>query len=61
MKVYAAMYCPCIHESAFTVLSLHMTREGAVEAVEKHKRKERRAQKIYPYVAYDTQEMEVKP
>ena len=61
MKVYAAMYCPCTYESAFMVLSLHESKDGAVKAVDKHKRKESRSRKLYPYVGYKTEEMEVKP
>lgn len=37
MKIYRALYCPCIHESAYATLSTHKTLEGAVEAVEIHK------------------------
>lgn len=36
-KVYAFMYCPCIHESAFSTVSLHKTQKGAEIAMEFHK------------------------
>lgn len=35
--VYAFMYCPCIHESAAAVISLHKTLKGAEIAMEFHK------------------------
>jgi len=37
MKVFAALYCDCTHESAYGTLSLHMTREGAEQAIKNHK------------------------
>lgn len=36
-KVFAAIHNPMIHESCFTVLSLHRTRRGAEMAMEFHK------------------------
>ena len=42
MKVYEALYCPCIHESAFMTLSIHKTKEGAIAAMNKHKEDERK-------------------
>lgn len=38
MKVFAHVYCPCIHESAEGVVSLHFTKEGAEKAMEKYKK-----------------------
>jgi len=38
MKVFAAVYCDCIYESAYGTLSLHKTREGAERAIENHKK-----------------------
>jgi hypothetical protein len=35
--VYAFMYCPCIHESAYATVSLHRTEKGAEVAMEFHK------------------------
>jgi len=32
-EVYAFMYCPCIHESAFATVSLHKTEKGAEMAM----------------------------
>lgn len=43
MKVYAALYCDCVHESAYAPLSLHTTRAGAQRAVRAHKAAERAA------------------
>ena len=43
MKVYEFLYCPCIHESGWVTVSLHITKEGALKAMKKHtseKRKE---------------------
>ena len=37
MTVYAFLYNSCIYESAFGVMSLHKTREGAEMAMEFHK------------------------
>ncbi len=33
MKVYQAMYCDCIHESAYGTISIHKTKEGAEKAL----------------------------
>jgi len=35
--LYSALYCPCVHESAWCTLSVHKTREGANRAIENHK------------------------
>lgn len=37
-KVYLLMYNPCIHESAFGVLSVHETKRGAEIAMEYSKK-----------------------
>lgn len=37
MKIYAFMYNDCVHESAYGVVSLHRTPEGAESAMVKHK------------------------
>jgi hypothetical protein len=42
VKVFAAMFCPCIHESEFKVLSLHASEEGAQAAVDKAIKRELR-------------------
>ena len=39
-KVYAFIFCPCVHESAWITISLHWTREGAQKALEFHKQEE---------------------
>lgn len=39
MKIYSAEYNDCIYESAYSTLSLHMSYEGACQAVRKHERK----------------------
>lgn len=41
MIIYKAMYNPCIHESAYWVISLHKTKEGAEKAIEEHKNNKR--------------------
>ena len=37
MKIYEALYCSCIYESADSTLSTHRTREGAEHAIKQHK------------------------
>ena len=37
-KVFVAKYNSCVYESAFGVISIHKTREGAEKALEAHKR-----------------------
>ena len=37
MKIYLAKYNPCTHESAYGILSVHETKEGAQKAIDKHK------------------------
>ncbi len=56
MKVYAAMYRPCIYESADSVLSLHTTMAGAEAALEKHK-----AEQPFKsaHECWDVEEMEI--
>ncbi len=39
-KLYEFLYCPCIHESAPMTVSIHRTKEGAGQAMEKHKMEE---------------------
>lgn len=48
MKVFAAQYCDCTHESAMEVLSLHTTPEAAWVIVEAH-----RAEKKAEYMRID--------
>lgn len=38
MKIYQALYCPCIHESSFYTLSTHRTKESAEKAIEEHRK-----------------------
>ena len=40
MKIYEALYNPMTEESAYTTLSLHLTKDGAERAIEDHKNKE---------------------
>lgn len=40
MIVYAVMHNPCVYESDFGVSSLHASKTGAAEAMDKLKRKE---------------------
>jgi hypothetical protein len=40
-KVFAFMYCPCIHESAWATVSLHRDRKSAETAMVFHKENER--------------------
>lgn len=35
--VYGFFYCPCIHESADALMSLHATKRGAYVAMRAHK------------------------
>lgn len=37
MKVYGFLYNSCIHESSWTTISLHKTREGAEKVMNIHK------------------------
>ena len=39
-RVWLAEFTPITYESEFGVISLHSTRDGAKEAVRKHKKKE---------------------
>lgn len=36
MIIFAAQYCPCIHESDMGVISLHKNVAGAYNAMKKH-------------------------
>jgi hypothetical protein len=40
--VWAFLYCPCIHESSFGIVSLHKTEKGAEIAMEFHRENERK-------------------
>lgn len=37
MRVYEALYNPCIHESGCTTLSIHFTKSGAKKAIAAHR------------------------
>ena len=39
MIIYSAEYNDCIHESAYSTISLHRSYEGACQAVRKHEQK----------------------
>ena len=43
MKIYEFLYCPCIYESAWAIVSLHKTKERAKKALKKHKSKRKDA------------------
>lgn len=51
MKIYKALYNPCIHESAWHTLSIHRTRRGAEMAMEFHKNEEK--EKYDKYIGDD--------
>jgi hypothetical protein len=40
LMLYAFLYCPNVHESAWATMSLHYSKEGAEKAMEEHKQKE---------------------
>ena len=63
MKVFAALYCPCTHESEYGVISLHATESGAQAAVDAHRRKESKRYEgsIPEWVKHKVQPMKVKP
>lgn len=60
--VFGAFFNPCTHESAFGLLSLHTSREGATAAMEKARRKELRMYKgaLPDWVQFKVQEVEVR-
>ena len=37
MKIWEALYNEMIYESSYATLSLHLSKEGAEKAIEKHK------------------------
>jgi len=39
MKIYAFLYNPMVEESSYEIVSLHTTREGAYQALIKHRQK----------------------
>ena len=41
-KVFAFLYCSCIHESGYQTVSLHRTRKGAETAMEFHREEARK-------------------
>ena len=42
MKIYEALYNPCVHESGDVTISIHKTKKGALEAIKKHKAKKKK-------------------
>mgnify|MGYP006898468757 CR=1 FL=1 len=40
--IYEFLYNPCIYESGYITISLHITKEGAIKAMKAHKAKEKR-------------------
>jgi hypothetical protein len=63
MNVFAAMYTSCSHESAFEVLSLHLSVDGAQAAVNKRARKEAAGyeNKLPEWVQFKVEKMKVLP
>lgn len=46
--IYAFQYCPCINESGYLTVSLHLTKKGAEIAMEIHKGNKKKAfDKLY--------------
>ena len=45
--LYQFLYCDCIHESAWATISIHRSREGAVNAMEEHKAEEKKKWEEY--------------
>ena len=60
--VFGVFFSPCIHESAFGLLSLHTSLEGATAAMEKARKKELRMYKsaLPDWVQFKVQEVEVR-
>lgn len=47
--LYEFLYCPSIHESAYGTVSLHLTKEGAEDALRRHKEiKKKEFDKMFP-------------
>jgi hypothetical protein len=44
--VYLFEFCPCVHESAYQTISVHETEGGANEAMEIHRRRDRRRDRL---------------
>lgn len=42
MTVYAFLYNPMVHESAAYTVSLHLSKDGAIKAMEWHKEEKRK-------------------
>ncbi len=61
--VFAALHCPCTHESEYGVISLHLSEEGAQEAADRHRRKEARKYggELPAWVKHKVQSMRIKP
>ena len=36
MKIYGAFWCDCIYESGMSLMSAHITKKGAYQAVRRH-------------------------
>lgn len=47
MKVWNALYCSCIFESAAGTLSVHRTKRGARKTIIKHKLNARKEYQLY--------------
>lgn len=57
MKVYVAEWCPCVYESAYGVMSIHETRDGAESALqEKLKQKEAKEKDMRNHGYHDYEE-----
>lgn len=62
MKIFAAMYNSCIHESDYGLLSVHLSAEGAEKAVERHKKSlTKKYGKPNVWERHKTVELEVRP
>lgn len=49
ITVWAAEYNSCTFESAYGIISMHLTHEGAVQAMEDHKCETRREWRLIGY------------
>lgn len=57
--LYEALYCSCIHESSFGTLSIHLTEDGAIDAMERHKEiKRQEFDLMFPVGSEERDEME---
>jgi hypothetical protein len=59
--LYEFIFCWCIHESAYQTISIHRTKEGAIAAMNLHKKVEHEDSKYNKDKRWDIRQIIIQP